>query len=59
MQRAQLFLPQEVHTVITPAAGDFDDKLLLAGAVMRPVVGDDDFFDEIDRIADRGVDFDH
>jgi hypothetical protein len=25
---------------------------------MRPIIGEDDFFDQIDRIADRGMNFD-
>src|SRR5205085_10636261 len=58
MQRAELLLPQEVHPVIAPAARDLDDHLLLAGTVVRPIVGKDDFFDQIDRIADRGMNFD-
>jgi hypothetical protein len=59
VQRAQLLLPQKIQPVIAPAAGDFDDHLLFAGAVVRPVVGDDDFFDEVDRIAGMRTDFDH
>ena len=51
MQRAQLFLPQEIEPVIAPAAGDLDDQLVFAGAVVRPIIGDDDFFDQVDRIA--------
>src|SRR3954453_6556571 len=58
MQRAELLLPQEVHPVIAPPAGDLHDHLLLAGPVMGPVIGEDDFFDQIDRIADRGMNFD-
>src|SRR3954453_18484685 len=58
MQRAELLLPQEVHPVIAPPAGDLDDHLLLAGSVMSPIVGENDFFDQIDRIADRGMNFD-
>src|SRR5579872_291531 len=58
MQRAQLLLPQEIKPVVAPAAADLDDQLLFAGAVVRPVVGDDDFFDEIDRITAMRAGFD-
>src|SRR2546428_10786145 len=59
MQCAEFFLPQKIHPVVAPAAGDLDDQLLLAGTVMRPVIGHDDFFDEIDRIADVGMKFNY
>src|SRR5262249_14344576 len=58
MQRAQLLLPEKIHAVVAPAAGDLDNELVVAWAVMRPVVGDDDFLDQIDRIAGMRGDFD-
>ena len=35
---------------LAPAPGNLDDQLLLAGTVMRPIVGDDDLLDKIDRV---------
>ena len=55
VQRADLLLPDEIQPVIAPTAGNLDDELLLAGPVMRPVIGDDDLFDKVDGIAgERG-----
>src|SRR5579871_3848625 len=54
VHRAQLFLPDKIKAVITPAAGNFGDQLLFAGPVMRPVVRVGDFFDKINRIAEIG-----
>src|SRR6516164_11026100 len=51
VHRADLLLPHEVQPVIAPAAGDLDHQLLLAGPVVRPIIGDDDLFHEIDRVA--------
>src|SRR5260370_8801457 len=50
MQSADLLLPHEIKPVVAPAAGYLDDQLLVAGAVMRPVVGDDDLFAKIDGV---------
>ena len=51
MQRGKLFLPQEIEPVVAPPPGDLDDQLVLPGAVVRPIVGDDDLLDQVDRIA--------
>src|SRR5260370_25352869 len=46
VQSTELLLPDEIHPVIAPVAGNLDDDLLLAGAIMRPVVCDDDLLDK-------------
>ena len=51
VQCADLLLPDKIQPVVAPAAGNFDDQLLLAGAVMRPVVGDDDLLDKVNRVS--------
>src|SRR5208337_3705417 len=51
MHRADLLLPYEEEPIIAPASGNLDHQLLVAGAVMRPIVGNDDLFDKIDRVA--------
>src|SRR5437879_9288648 len=51
VQSTELLLPDEIHPVIAPVAGNLDDELLLAGAIMRPVVGDDDLLDKVDGVA--------
>src|ERR1700758_3118536 len=51
VQSAELFLPDKIHPVIAPVAGNLDDEFLIAGAIMCPVVGDDDLLDKIDRVA--------
>ena len=55
MQRAHFLLPEEIKAIVAPAAGNLDNQFLFAGSVMRPIVGDDDLFDEIDRVAGSGV----
>ena len=51
MHRADLLLPHEIKSIIAPATGNLDDQLLLAGPVMRPVIGDDNLLDEVDGIS--------
>src|SRR6516162_8431235 len=50
VQRADLFLPYEIEPIVTPTAGNFDDQLLVARTVVYPIVGNDDLFNEIDRV---------
>src|SRR3712207_7173424 len=42
MQRADLLLPHEKEPVVAPAPRHLDDDLLVTGAVVHPLVGDDD-----------------
>src|SRR5260370_25092729 len=51
VQSTELLLPDKIHPVIAPVAGNLDDEFLLARAVMCPVVGDDDLLDKIDGVA--------
>jgi len=47
---------------VAPATGNLDNQLLLAGPVMRPVIGDDNLFDEVfdrDQACDAAVLIDH
>src|SRR5579885_766628 len=50
MERADLLLPDEIEAVVAPAALDLDDHLLIAGAVMRPFIRENDLLDEIDGV---------
>src|SRR5260370_27455758 len=50
-QSTELLLPDKIHPVIAPVAGNLDDEFLLAGAIMRPVVCDDDLLDKVDGVA--------
>jgi len=59
MQSADLLLPNKIKPVVAPAAGYLDDQLLVAGAVMRPIVGDDDLFDKIDGVTGKRGGFDN
>src|SRR5216684_3221235 len=59
LQSADLSRPYEIKPVVAPAAGYLDDQLLVAGAVMRPVVGDDDLFDKIDGVTRKRGGFDN
>ena len=59
VQGAEFLLPDEIHPIIAPAAGNLDDELLLAGAIMCPVVGDDDLLDKVDGITGKRCRFDN
>jgi len=55
VHRTNLLLPHEIQPIIAPTAGNLDDQLLLAGPVMRPIIRDDDLFDEVDGVTrERG-----
>src|SRR6266436_4181708 len=51
VHRTYLLLPHEIESIIAPATGNLDNQLLLAGSVMRPVIGDDNLFDKVDGIS--------
>src|SRR6516162_831724 len=50
VHRTNLLLPYEIKPLIPPAPGNLDDQLLFAGPVMRPIISNDDLFDEVDGI---------
>ena len=58
VESAKFLLPDEVHPIIAPAAGNLDDEFLLAGAIMCPVVGDDDLLDKVDGVTGKRRRFD-
>ena len=50
LQRARLLLPDEEQAVIGPAAADLDQDLVVRRALERPVVGDHQLLDQIERV---------
>lgn len=50
LQRADFFLPDEEHAVVAPASGEFDDQLVIVGAIEQPFVRGYDLLEDVEGI---------